>query len=113
MSSTTLAHTQITTTAFEPFLVEGRAFGEVHWLRREGSEGRLLLTGLWRHPQGSFDYTFPADETLHVLTGRVQIRLREGGSLDLQPGDLASFPKGAASHWTITEPLLKFFVISG
>ena len=106
-------HTQIGTTAYEPFLVEGRPFGEVHWLRNGGSGNGLLLTGLWKHPPGMFDYTFPADETLHVLEGRVRIRLSGDNEVELQPGDLASFAKGTPSTWTILEPLKKFFVISG
>ncbi|MFM8218464.1 MAG: cupin domain-containing protein, partial [Planctomycetaceae bacterium] len=36
-----------------------------------------------------------------------------GDAVELRPGDLASFPRGALSTWTILEPLKKFFVISG
>jgi uncharacterized cupin superfamily protein len=31
----------------------------------------------------------------------------------LRPGDIASFTKGSKSRWTVTEPFMKLFVISG
>ncbi|MFM7159463.1 MAG: cupin domain-containing protein [Planctomycetaceae bacterium] len=113
MPNDAVCHTNIHTTTYEPFLVEGRPFGEVHWLRTTGSGSGLLLAGLWKHPPATFDYTFPADETLHVLEGRVRIQVQGGDAVELRPGDLASFPRGALSTWTILEPLKKFFVTCG
>jgi len=61
----------------------------------------------------SFPYSFPGDETFHVLEGEVTIELEGGESVTLGPGDIASFTKGQSSTWTITKPFKKFFVISG
>ena len=33
--------------------------------------------------------------------------------MDLHPGDIVSFPKGATSVWRVHKPFKKFFVISG
>jgi uncharacterized cupin superfamily protein len=106
-----VAHVE--TTAWEPFLVNGQPFGDVHWLRTTAAGEGQLFTGLWRHPAGEFDYQFPGDETFHMLAGLVRIAVDGAAVVELKPGDVVSFPKGAQSHWTILEPMKKFFVISG
>jgi uncharacterized cupin superfamily protein len=98
---------------FEPFMHEGKRFGDVHWLRvGSGGEG-VLYSGLWTHEPASFPYVFPGDETFHVLEGELTIEVDGGDSVTLTPGDIASFPKGQSSTWHITKPFKKFFVISG
>ena len=112
-TTTPIPVSNVATTVYEPFLVEGQPFGEVHWLRTTcGGEGQLY-TGLWKHGCATFEYVFPGDETFHVLEGNVRIAMRDGETVSLKPGDLVSFVKGQASTWTITVPMKKFFVISG
>lgn len=98
---------------FEPFVVEGQQFGEVHWLRKDSSGAGMLLTGLWMHGPATFRYVFPADETFHLLEGRVRIAVDGMTPVDLLPGDIVSFRQGQESTWTIEERIRKFFVISG
>ena len=98
---------------YEPFIVEGKPFGEVHWLRQGSSGAGLLLTGLWTHEPATFPYTFPADETFHLLEGKVCIKVDGLEPINMVPGDIVSFRKGQVSTWTISEHLKKFFVISG
>lgn len=109
-TTTPVSHTE--TEQFEPYLSSGQAFGEVHWLRKEVSGDRALYTGLWKHECATFDYVFPGDETFHVLEGAVRISLASGETIELKPGNIASFSKGQSSTWTIHAPLKKFFVIS-
>lgn len=99
--------------AYEPFLVGGTQCGEVHWLRKEGSGGSTLATGLWRSQARAFDYPFGEDETIHVLAGQLTVQLDTGEPLVLSPGDVASFAKGTQSRWTVTDGFKKFFVVSG
>ena len=105
--------TNVTTQAYEPFLVEGKPFGEVHWLRTTSGGDGQLFAGLWKHGAGTFEYVFPGDETFLVLEGNVRIAIQGGPAVDLKLGDVVSFTKGQASTWTITVPMKKFFVISG
>jgi len=100
-------------TTFEPFIVGGQAIGEVHWLRAEGSDGRTLAAGLWRAEPMSFPYPFANDETIHVLEGQLEVKLEDGETLNLGPGDLVSFTKGTNSTWTVKTPFKKFFIVSG
>jgi uncharacterized cupin superfamily protein len=98
---------------YEPYMVGEEQFGNVHWLRTEsGGEGQLH-TGLWACEPGTFHYTFPGDETFHVLEGEIRIEVEGGGVVDLRAGDIVSFPKGQKSTWTIKAPHKNFFVISG
>lgn len=98
---------------WEPFMVGGEALGEVHWVRTEGAEGATLEVGLWRSEPQSFPYPFNADETIHALEGELVVDLESGEQVTLRQGDIASFTKGTMSTWTVTEPFMKFFVISG
>ena len=108
-----IALSRVDVQSFEPFLFNGQPFGEVHWLRQDSSGTGMLLTGLWTHKPASFPYTFPADETFHLLEGKVTIAVEGQPPVNLIPGDIVSFRKGQGSVWTIHEPMKKFFVISG
>jgi uncharacterized protein len=69
---------------------------------------------LWRCEPMSFDYEFPGDESFLIISGAVRITLTESGEkVELRQGDVASFPKGTQSLWTVLEPLEKFTVVSG
>ncbi len=103
----------IATDEYEPFLNEGEAFGDVHWLRVGSGGDGVLYTGLWTHDPADLPYVFPGDETFHVLEGEVTIDVEGGDSVTLKAGDIASFSKGQSSTWHITQPFKKFFVISG
>lgn len=101
------------TKTYEPFMLEGKKFGDVHWLRTtSGGEG-MLLTGFWSHEPAVLPYTFFGDETVHVLEGEVTVDVDGGDSVTLRPGDVASFTKGQTSTWHITRAFKKFFVVSG
>ena len=109
----TIPVTNISAQDYEPFMVEGEQVGEVHWLRTEsGGEGQLFA-GLWTCQPREIAYTFPGDETFHVLEGEVHIVVEGGETVDLKAGDCASFAKGQVSTWTIGQPFKKFFVVSG
>jgi uncharacterized cupin superfamily protein len=94
-------------------MIEGSFEGQIHWLRQtSGGEGQLM-TGVFTGTESKFSYTFAGDETFHVIEGSVTIEVEGGEEVKLGPGSIASFPKGAASIWTVHEPFRKFFVISG
>jgi uncharacterized cupin superfamily protein len=62
----------------------------------------------------SFEYNFPGDESFLVISGVVRIALKDTGqTIELRTGDVASFPKGTRSTWTVVEPIEKFTVVSG
>ncbi len=105
------------TSEFEPFplddVIEGDPRGRVHWLRTAGSTEATLMAGIFTGQPSRFNYVFETDETFHVIEGSVTITLESGESVDLVPGDIVSFPRGAHAVWDIKQPLRKFFVLSG
>ena len=93
---------------------DGRLIGEAQWLRRRAHGGWSHTAMLWRCDAMSFDYTFPGDESFVVISGSVKIELIDTGVVvELRGGEVASFPKGTRSVWTIVEPIVKFTVVSG
>lgn len=99
---------------YVPFIVDGAAVGEVHWIRNEAAGANdTLLVGLWRSEPTTVPYFFGEDETIHALEGELQITLDSGEVITLTPGDIASFDKGTTSTWTVVSPFKKLFVISG
>ena len=99
---------------WEPCVTSGgRTLGEAQWLRRRTDDGWSHTAMLWRCEPMTFDYVFPGDESFLIVAGLVRIQLEDGVTVELGKGDVASFPKGTRSVWTVVEPIVKFTVVSG
>ena len=100
---------------FEAFdaVLAGQPDAEVAWLRTRSSGDGVLYAGLFVVRPSTFRYTFSADESVHVIEGEVDVALDGGERVHLAEGDVASFPGGVTSTWTVTRTLRKFFVICG
>jgi uncharacterized cupin superfamily protein len=94
-------------------VIEGDPQGKVHWLRTSTGGDGQLLTGMFTAQPSKVKYTFIGDESLHLMEGRVTVEMEDGEQFTVSAGEVAAFPKGANSVWTIHEPMKKFFVISG
>ena len=103
---------EVSTNAYEPFMVGDEQAGEVHWLTQTNSSGEATYSGLWRCEPMTFEYEFPGDEIFHILQGELQIELANGDKVSVKVGDVISFDKGIKSTWTIQSSFKKFFVIS-
>jgi uncharacterized protein len=110
-----IRRTTVGAEAWQPCVTsDGRTIGEAEWLRRKSDGSWSHTAMLWRCEPMSFDYTFPGDESFIIISGSVRIELTEGlETVELHQGDVASFPKGTRSVWTVVEPLEKFTVVSG
>jgi uncharacterized cupin superfamily protein len=113
--SPTVRRTKLNAAAWEPCVTsDGRTIGDAEWLRRRTDPGWSHTAMLWRCDPMSFDYTFPGDESFLLVSGAVRIKLEDTGeTVNLEAGDVASFPKGTRSVWTVVKPLVKFTVVSG
>jgi uncharacterized cupin superfamily protein len=100
-----------TTSEWEPFLIDGEGFGEVHILR--GSE-EGYLTGFYRITEPtSFDYPIEHDKTVYVIEGKMKIEVEGGETLVVAAGEMASFAVGLNTHWEVLElPYHEVFVQS-
>jgi uncharacterized protein len=77
-------------------------------LLAEAPDGDLSC-GLWDCTAGKFNYTFFCDEIVHILEGEVIIE-QDGNTVTLRPGDVAFFPKGATTVWTVPHYLKKLAI---
>jgi len=98
--------------AVEPFEV-----GTVQWVRRPGEgEREALCAGFWfitpEQTPGPMLVVGHADETVHIVEGRVRIEPAGQEAVELTAGSVASFNKGVPVTWTVLEPTVEFFVYS-
>lgn len=117
-SASTVARSRVDVAVAEPYdgfdaVLAGQPNARVAWLRTGSNGDGVLYTGVFVLEPSVVRYTFAGDESFHVLEGDLDIAVDGGEVLTLGPGDLASFPKGARSTWTVRTTLRKFFVISG
>lgn len=112
---TNVWRTRVEPDAWEPMLLGEAQVGELHVLRSD-SGPRPYEVGLWRvlgELPAPFHYAFELNETIHVLEGRVSIAVDGGDTLELGPGDVASFAVGGSAVWRILEtPFRELFVLS-
>lgn len=101
---------------YEPFMfgddavIEGSPNGRVQWLRQDPSGSPMA--GIYVGEPGAVRYTWEANETVYVLEGCVRIEFEGGESVELKPGDAASFSKGQCAVWRFLTPFKEFFVYS-
>ena len=70
---------------------------------------------MWRIPgEGTrtFRWSAPARDTFVVLEGSVTIEIDDGPALHLEPGSIASFPKGLETTWHVTLPSKDIYVMA-
>ncbi|HEY3017138.1 MAG TPA: cupin domain-containing protein [Nocardioides sp.] len=118
MTAILVERSSVDTSDYEPFsgfdaVLDGDPAAQVAWLRTSSGGPGVLYAGMFTAAPSRFRYTFGGDESLHVLNGDVEIEVDGGPAVRLGPGEIASFPKGVSSTWTVHRALRKFFVISG
>jgi uncharacterized cupin superfamily protein len=89
-------------------VVSGEPNARVHWARVQADPA--YYAGVWTVQPCTFDYVFEMNEVAHVLEGHVVVTQKDGPTLELRPGDVATFPKGAVTRWEVRAPFKKVFV---
>lgn len=116
MPNRSIASTNVAATHFVPFplppasIRSGTPDAQVHWLRTSGEGEPAYFAGIWTVQPCVFDYLFELDETAHILEGEAVVTQQGGPTLQLRPGDVATFPKGAVTVWDVRRALKKVFV---
>ena len=64
---------------------------------------------IWEKEVSTFPWEYDADETCYILEGRVTITPEGGEPVEIEAGDLVTFPKGMRCTWTIHEPVRKHY----
>jgi uncharacterized cupin superfamily protein len=68
-----------------------------------------VVRGIWSCTPGRFRWVYSYDETVVVFKGSATVVMDSGEEVSLQPGDMAFFPRGQNSTWTIHEDFRKAF----
>ncbi len=92
-------------------VLSGDPATQVHWVHRTDAPGQPAV-GIWIVEPSTFKLSFPGHETVHVLEGALDVVLADGATVELRPGDVATFPAGQESIWTVSERLKKVFVVT-
>jgi uncharacterized cupin superfamily protein len=56
-------------------------------------------------------WTIPSREVVLVLEGAARIEIKDGPTLELGVGDMASLPAGAETTWHLTTPFKEFWAL--
>ena len=74
------------------------------------SDDGVLVSGIWVCDPGQFRFEYACDETIHLITGLVDVRVGEAWRT-LSPGCTAYFPRGTTAEWTVHHRVQKYFVL--
>ena len=56
-------------------------------------------------------WTLPQREFLLVLEGAARVEVKDGPTLNLRAGDMATIPAGAQTTWHVSAPFKEFWVL--
>jgi uncharacterized cupin superfamily protein len=68
-----------------------------------------IVRGIWSCTPGRFRWSYTYDETVVVFQGTATVVMENGEEVSLKPGDVAFFPRGQGSTWTVHENFRKAF----
>ena len=102
----------VTATSTDEWQPHAHPAGELHVLCR----GVGLHAGLWRSvpgttPQQLPPWTAPSREAKIVLAGTSRVEIKDGPTLELKAGDIASLPKGATATWSFSDDYKEFWIL--
>jgi uncharacterized cupin superfamily protein len=83
-------------------------------VERDPGEERLNELGVrdwpvWSKEASEFPWAYDTTEVCYVLEGRVVVTPDDGEPVEIQKGDLVTFPKGVSCTWKITEDIRKHY----
>lgn len=65
--------------------------------------------GTWECEPSRFPWEYDDKETCYVFEGRVTVETPDGETVEIEPGDLVTFPKGLQCTWTVHEKIRKVY----
>ncbi len=64
---------------------------------------------IWEEAESEFPWQYPETETCYILEGNVTVTPDGGTPVELEAGDLVTFPKGMSCNWKITKAIRKHY----
>ncbi len=63
----------------------------------------------WECEPSTFPWQYGETETAYVHEGRVTVKAENGDTMEIEAGDLVTFPKGMKCTWTVHETIRKVY----
>lgn len=63
----------------------------------------------WECEPSSFPWEYGDRETAFVFEGKVTVKTPDGEAVEIEGGDLVTFPKGLKCTWTVHEKIRKVY----
>ena len=63
----------------------------------------------WECEPSQFPWQYEDQETAYVFEGKVTVETEEGDTVEIEAGDLVTFPKGMKCTWTIHDKIRKVY----
>jgi uncharacterized cupin superfamily protein len=63
----------------------------------------------WECEPSSFPWQYGDQETAYVFEGKVTVETDDGEKVEIEGGDLVTFPKGMKCTWTVHEKIRKVY----
>ena len=90
------------------WIIEGKPEARSRRLA-ESADGTSMVMA-WSCTAGRFTWRYAVDETVHIISGEVFVTDGSGATRRLGPGDMAFFPAGSRSTWTVPKEVRKLAV---
>ncbi len=65
----------------------------------------------WGCEVSVFDWEYSSDETAYILEGKVKVKT-PSQEVEINKGDLVTFPSGLKCTWNVLEPIKKVYTFS-
>lgn len=63
----------------------------------------------WECEPSTFDWEYDEAETCYILEGKVKVKTESGEEVEINKGDLATFPKGLKCTWNVINKIRKVY----
>jgi len=64
---------------------------------------------IWEKEISKFDWHYDGIEECYILEGRVNVKTKDGKTVNFSKGDFVTFPKGLSCTWDIKESVRKHY----
>ena len=64
---------------------------------------------IWRKEASVFPWTYDEPETCYVLEGEVTVTPEGGAPVEIQAGNLVTFPAGMSCRWAVKQDIRKHY----
>ncbi len=65
----------------------------------------------WGCERSTFDWQYSSEEVCYIKEGKVKVKTAEE-EVEINKGDLVTFPKGLACTWNVLEPIKKVYTFN-